>query len=522
MILFWLVTLPLIGAMAVALVPEKSARSLALLTSVIGLALAAILYALFDGSHADVLQFPVAASWIPSLRIQFALGVDGLSLPLVVLTKLMVPIAILASWNETRSVRAFMAAFLVLDSAMTGTFLATDLFLFYVFWELLLIPMLLLIGVWGGTQRVYASLKFFLFTFAGSVLMLVALFWIFWQHYEQFQFYSSDIRNFALLKWNTAPVIWGLTTQDLVFLGFTLAFAIKIPLFPFHTWLPDAHVQAPTGGSILLAAVLLKMGTYGLLRFSIPIAPESFIKFSPCLAALSLIGILYGAWVAFQQTDIKKLVAYSSVSHLGFVMLGICAMNPEGLSGALIQNINHGLSTGALFLLVGVLYERRHSRNFADFGGLAAVMPWFAVMLVFVSASSMGVPGLNGFVGEFLILLGAFRTNPVWAAVGVLGVIFGAAYLLLMLREVLFGETRSAENHTLKDLNGRDWLSLVPLCFLILALGVYPEPLFNKMRPQIDSYWVKALKQDPVTQRVTKETLAPESKGMKRATEEKS
>jgi NADH-quinone oxidoreductase subunit M len=287
----------------------------------------------------------------------------------------------------------------------------------------------------------------------------------------------------------TDPVFWGLSPAELVFLGFTLAFLIKVPLFPLHTWLPDAHVQAPTGGSVLLAAVLLKMGTYGLLRFSIPIAPEAFVRFTPPLAILALIGIFYGAWVALQQTDMKKLVAYSSVSHLGIVVLGICAHNPEALSGAMLQMINHGLSTGALFLLVGMLYERRHSRNFADFGGLAEVLPWYAFFLVFVSCSSMGVPGLNGFVGEFLVLFGTFRMNMVWGGIATLSVVFGAAYMLMMIRKVLFGGGLSSDNRQLRDMSIRDWVAIVPLCIFIVVLGVYPKGLLDKMGDTLDNYW---------------------------------
>lgn len=492
-LLLWFVLLPLLGALLCILVPDRVSRVIALGCSLAGVLLAAVLYAVFTPISPEPFQMSYTVPWISAFQIQFGLGVDGISFPLVLLTKLMMPIAILASWKETRHVRAFMMCYLMLDSAMSGTFLATDIFLFYIFWELLLIPMLLLIGVWGGTERVYAALKFFLFTFAGSILMLVAIFWLFIQHQDQFGFYSSQIRAFSALSFGREALFWGLSSQDLIFLAFAIAFCIKIPLFPLHTWLPDAHVQAPTGGSILLAAVMLKMGTYGLLRFAIPICPASFVKFAPYLAVLSLIGILYGAWVAFQQTDMKKLVAYSSVSHLAFVVLGICALNGEGLTGAVMQTVNHGLSTGALFLLVGMLYERRHSRNFADFGGLAEILPWYAVCLVFTAASSMAVPGLNGFVGEFLILLGTFRANPVWAGVACLGVIFGAAYLLLMLRHVLFGETTSAENRALRDMNVRDWCAMIPLAGFIVLLGIYPKPLMDKMAPTLDTYWARHL-----------------------------
>jgi len=490
----WMVLVPLIGALFCLALPSQFARVFALGTSIVGVVLAGVLYFFFDAATSASLQLAYEVPWIPALQAKFALGVDGLSFPLVLLTKLVVPVAILSSWAESRHLKAFMVCYLLLDFAMTGTFLTTDIVLFYVFWELMLIPMLLLIGVWGGSDRIYASLKFFLYTFAGSVLMLVAIFFLYLTFQEQSGHVSSHIPHLQMVQFSDVPVFLGFSPQDFVFLAFAIAFLIKVPLFPLHTWLPDAHVQAPTGGSILLAAVLLKMGTYGLLRFAIPMAPESFLRFAPWIAGLSLIGIVYGAWVAFQQTDMKKLVAYSSVSHLGFVVLGICALNAEALSGAILQNINHGLSTGALFYLVGVLYERRHTRNFSDYGGIAAILPWFSIVLVIVAASSMAVPGLNGFVGEFLILLGVFRAHPVWAAVAVLGVIFGALYLLFFLREILWGETRSSENRVLSDLSTRDWAGLIPLLIFIFWLGISPGLILDKVRPSIDGYWSSTLK----------------------------
>lgn len=489
-LLLWLVFFPLLAGLLCLVTPKRLTKSFALGAALFGLALNGIVYCEFQPLLTDTFQMVFSLPWILRWNIHFALGIDGVSLLLVLLTKFMMPIAVLSAWKETRHLKSFFLCLFLLDVTMTGTFLAVDLFTFYVFWEAMLVPMLLLIGIWGGAERIYASLKFFLFTFAGSIFMLVAVLWVFSAYHQQFGYYSADIASLSKLTFSPEPILWGLDAQDLLFLAFAIAFAIKIPLFPFHTWLPDAHVQAPTGGSILLAAVLLKMGTYGLLRFCIPICPGAFLKLAPYIAILSLVGIFYGAWVAFQQSDAKKLVAYSSVSHLGFIVLGMCALNTEALNGLFLQMINHGISTGALFFLVGVIYERRHSKKFEDLGGLASPMPWFAFWLVVSVCSSMAVPGLNGFVGEYLILLGTFLANKYWGALGALAVIFAAVYLLVFVRKILFGPT-SSENAKLKDMDLTEWAAIVPLAVLMVFIGVAPNQMTKKIGPTLDSYWAK-------------------------------
>ncbi|MBI5710145.1 MAG: NADH-quinone oxidoreductase subunit M [Candidatus Eisenbacteria bacterium] len=379
----------------------------------------------------------------------------------------------------SKRTREFYALLLALESGMIGTFLSLDLLLFYVFWEAMLIPMYLLIGAWGGERRIYAAVKFFLYTMAGSVLMLVAILWLYFLQKTHTGVATFDLDAFYALPIAPATQLW-------LFLAFAVAFAIKVPMFPFHTWLPDAHVEAPTAGSVILAAVLLKMGTYGFVRFAIPLFPQAATQLTPWIAGLALVGIIYGALVSMVQPDLKKLVAYSSVSHLGFCMLGLVAMNPQGFAGSMMQMLSHGVSTGALFLLVGVVYERRHTRLIADFGGLWKPLPVYASIFLVVMLSSIGLPGTNGFVGEFLVLLGAFRAQPVWAVLAATGVILSACYMLWMFQRVMFGPVTHPENEKLVDLSFRERLVFAPLLVLIFWMGVMPQPFLDRMQPALD------------------------------------
>jgi NADH-quinone oxidoreductase subunit M len=468
--------LPLAGALGLLGVDRRregairrAALGVALLTFLLSLGL----YAEFQPDIPSI-QRVERAAWVPSLGIQYLVGVDGISLMLVLLTTLLTAVAILASFPAiTTAVKEYMICMLVLETGMLGVFVALDLVLFYIFWEGMLIPMYFLIGVWGGPRRIYATVKFFLFTMAGGVLMLVGILAL----YVQLGARPGGEYTFDLLKIWGAPLPF--ETQAWLFAAFAVAFAIKVPMFPFHTWLPDAHVEAPTAGSVLLAGILLKMGTYGFLRLALPLFPDAARAFAPLLSWLAIIGILYGALVAMVQPDLKKLVAYSSVSHLGFVMLGIFAFTTQAMQGAILQMINHGLSTGALFLLVGMIYERRHTRMIHDFGGLWRVIPAFGVVLLIVSLSSIGLPGLNGFVGEFLILVGTFRVNVPYAVLATTGIILAAVYMLWMLQRVVFGPVRDEANSKLQDLTPREYASLLPLLLLIVWIGVYPEPFLR-------------------------------------------
>ena len=474
--------LPAAGALVIALVPSGRAaahRVAGLGVALLTLAASLPLWTRFDADSADF-QFEVVYRWMPSLGVSFHLGIDGISLLLVLLTTLLTPIALASAWHaiEDRT-REFVITMLLLETGMLGVFVSLDLFLFFVFWEAMLIPMYLVIGVWGGSNRIYAAVKFVLYTMVGSALMLVAILALYFQHGTATGTYTFDLPTLA--RWVLPPGLG----QDLMFLAFALAFAIKIPLFLFHTWLPDAHVEAPTAGSVILAGVLLKMGTYGFLRFCLPLFPDATVAFAPLVFALAVIGIVYGAWVSTVQLDLKKLVAYSSVSHLGFVMLGLFTLNQQGLVGGVIQMVNHGLSTGALFLMVGMIYERRHTRLIAEFGGLWKVIPAFSVLFLVVVLSSLGLPGLNGFVGEFLVLVGAFQVNRWVTALATTGIVFAAVYLLWMYQRVVFGEVTHEANRRLRDLTPREWALLVPVLVFIVWIGVYPAAFTGKTEATI-------------------------------------
>jgi NADH-quinone oxidoreductase subunit M len=473
-----LILLPVAGALVVALTRRESVslhKLVGLAVSLATFALSTRLVSLF--SDIAAYQFEERYAWIPAWGISYHVGVDGLSLWLVILTTFLTPLCLLGSWSsiETR-VREFVVFMLLLEAGMIGVFVALDLFLFYVFWEAMLIPMYFLIGIWGHERRIYAAVKFFLYTFAGSVLMLVAFLVL---------YKASGVRSFDIPALVAAPVDPALQTW--LFLACAIAFAIKVPMWPFHTWLPDAHVEAPTAGSVILAGVLLKMGGYGFLRVAIPLFPDAAVKLAPLVGVLAVIGIVYGALVSLVQPDLKKLVAYSSVSHLGFVMLGIAALSTASVTGAVYQMLNHGISTGALFFLVGMLYDRRHTRLISEFGGLRSAMPWYFAVFLLISLSSIAVPGTNGFVGEFLILIGAWSFSPWLVVAASLGVILAAGYVLWMVKRVFYGELANPKNQGLPDLSAREATVLVPLVVLALVMGIASPAFTRRIEPAADA-----------------------------------
>ncbi len=470
--------LPLLGvALIVFVKPERktAVKWVANITAFLGFLVSIPLITSFnDPQYIDSstgFRYVFEVNWIPLIGAKYKFGIDGISLLLVLLTTLLGFIAILSSWNAvTERVKEYYAFLLLLQTGMLGVFMALDFLLFYVFWEVMLVPMYFLIGVWGGPRKLYAAIKFFLYTLAGSVLMLVGILAIYFYQYNTTGIYSFDILALQKLGFPHDLQYW-------VFLAFFVGFAIKVPMFPFHTWLPDAHVEAPTAGSVILAGVLLKMGTYGFVRFSLPMFPWATMHFLKPMLILSLVGIIYGAFVAMPQKDMKSLVAYSSVSHLGFVMLGVFAATPVALQGAVLQMVNHGISTGALFLIVGVIYERRHSRLITEYGGLSHIMPVYATVFLIMTLSSIGMPGLNGFIGEFFILQGTFAAPGLWsyAAIAVLGIVLGAAYMLWLYQRVMFGKLENPLNQNLPDLNLRELVTFVPLIILAFWIGIYPS-----------------------------------------------
>ncbi|HMG33550.1 MAG TPA: NADH-quinone oxidoreductase subunit M [Blastocatellia bacterium] len=492
--LLTIVTLLPLAGIPLLLVAGKSETTwkwIALIVSVATFLISLLLPINFNS--AGGLQFQADAPWISAfnLGVRYHVGVDGLSIWLVLLTTFLVPLALISSWNSIhRRLREFLIAMLALETGMIGVFVAMDLFLFYIFWEVMLVPMYFLIGVWGGERRIYAAIKFVIYTMIGSLLMLAGIIALYYLNGQatggRFTFDIPTITENV----KTGALLISPTSQSLLFWAFALAFLIKVPLFPFHTWLPDAHVEAPTAGSVILAGVLLKMGTYGLMRFNLPLFPVAAHEWSVLICSLAVVGVIYGALVAMVQPDLKKLVAYSSVSHLGLVVLGIFSFTDQGMQGAIYQMLNHGVSTGALFLIVGMIYDRRHTRLISEFGGLARVMPAYSTLFLVVVLSSIALPLLNGFVGEFLILVGTF-TSPVlpharlFASLASIGMILSSVYMLWMYQRVILGEMKNAENERLADLNNREKLVLVPICLLILWMGVYPAVFLSRSEQMV-------------------------------------
>ena len=472
---------PLVGALILLFVPkqnENAIRWIANIFGILGFVISVPLWFRYQ-PFGDPWQFVEHAEWIPSIGASYYLGIDGFSLLLVLLTTLMGAIAILSSWEAiTERVKEYYVFLLVLQTGMIGAFVSLDFLLFFLFWEVMLVPMYFLIGMWGGGRRLYSAIKFFLYTLAGSVVMLLGILALYFIYHSATGEYTFDITKFHQMDVPAAAQKW-------IFLAFFLGFAVKVPLVPLHTWLPDAHTDAPTAGSVILAAVMLKMGTYGFIRFSLPILPQATHDFVPMMVALSIIGIVYGALVALAQTDWKRLVAYSSVSHMGMVTLGMFALTPVGLTGSIVQQLNHGISTGALFLIVGIIYERRHTREISEYGGLSKVMPVFAAVFLLMTMSSIGLPALNGFIGEILILQGVYVVHKVWAAVAASGIVLGAAYMLWLFQRTMFGKLDNPANTGVKDLNAREVATFVPLIALAIWIGLYPTPILRRVQSSV-------------------------------------
>jgi len=476
---------PLAGALLLLLVDKKNEnaiRWIANIVALIGFAVSVPLWFWYN-PQSSVFQFVERAPWIPSIGAEYFLGVDGFSSLLILLTTMMGSIAVLSSWTAiTERVKEYYIFLLLLQTGMLGAFMSLDFLLFFLFWEVMLVPMYFLIGIWGSDNRLYSAIKFFLYTLVGSVVMLLGILALYFAYHADpvnGGIYTFDITRFH--RYAFAPGL-----QWWVFLAFFLGFAIKVPMFPFHTWLPDAHTDAPTAGSVILAAVMLKMGTYGFLRFSLPILPEASRHFVPMIVVLSIIGIVYGALVALAQKDWKRLVAYSSVSHMGLVMLGMFALNPVGITGSIIQQLNHGISTGALFLIVGIVYERRHTREISEYGGLSKVMPVYAAIFLIMTMSSIGLPTLNGFIGELMILQGVFVANKIWAAFAASGIVLGAAYMLNLYQKTMFGKIENPKNERLLDLNHREFATFAPLLVLAVWMGLYPAPFLRRLESSVD------------------------------------
>lgn len=480
----------------------KMVRTFALCFTLIEFILSLLLLFIYEPT--SQMQFVERASWIPTFGISYLVGLDGISIFLFLLTTFLTPIVVLSSHSIHHKIRGYLAQMLVLETAMLGTLASLDVFLFYVFWELMLAPMYFIIGIWGGKRRIYATLKFVLYTVVGSLLMLVAIMYVVWRYYEQ-----QHEMTFVLdrLLYSTRLTFM---EECWLFAAFALAFCIKVPLFPFHTWLPDAHVEAPTGGSVILAGVLLKMGLYGLIRFAYPLFPRGAEFFAPLLAFLAVVGIIYGALVAWAQHDMKKLVAYSSVSHLGYCVLGFVAFNLISTSGAIYQMLNHGVSTGALFLLVGVLYDRRHTREISEYGGLAAKVPVFAFLFLVFTLSSIALPLTNGFIGEFMILTGSFLSFPILTSFAVLGVVLGAVYMLTLYMKTMFGEIDEAKNGSLTDVTSTELATFLPLLILVFYMGLFPNAMLKSMEPTLKSY--QTLVEKRSRQLLASEAGVPESK----------